>query len=68
MLQSLAKVKFFRKATEINEKRVGRYTAAEVAKLEKIKKKLKNSNGWNQWKRVVIARGMNQGCVIKRFQ
>ncbi|KAF3489633.1 hypothetical protein F2Q69_00053144 [Brassica cretica] len=41
---------------------------AEVAKLEKIKEELENPNGLNLWKRVVIARGMNQGCVIKRFQ
>ncbi|CAN7022933.1 unnamed protein product [Brassica rapa subsp. trilocularis] len=68
MLQSLAKAKSLKKVTEINEKRVGRYNAGLVAKVEKIEKELQKGKRLEPWKRVVKARRMNQGYVIKHFQ
>lgn len=41
---------------------------AEMAKVEKLKRNFKKPNGLNLWKRVVKARRMYQGYVIKWFQ
>ncbi|KAH0878525.1 hypothetical protein HID58_065919, partial [Brassica napus] len=59
---SLAKAKFFKK------KRVGGYNAGLVAKVEKLEKELQKAKRLEPWKRVVKARRMNQGYVIKCFQ
>ncbi|CAN6844437.1 unnamed protein product [Brassica oleracea] len=68
MLQSLAKAKSFKKPYNLNEKRVGGYNAGLVAKVEKLEKELQKAKRLEPWRRVVKARKMNQGYVIKCFQ
>ncbi|CAF1928179.1 hypothetical protein YC2023_058970 [Brassica napus] len=55
---SLAKAKFFKKVSE----------NGLVAKVEKLEKELQKAKRLEPWKRVVKARRMNQGYVIKCFQ
>ena len=41
---------------------------AEVAKVERLKKELQKAKWLEPWKRVVKARRMNEGYLIKWFQ
>ncbi|KAL0706622.1 hypothetical protein Bca4012_073048 [Brassica carinata] len=68
MLQSLAKAKYFKKVSKNGVMHLSLFDVKTHSYYERLKKKLQKTKWLEPWKRVVKARRMNEGYLIKWFQ